>query len=129
MAADDIKVLTGVAVSHNTQQRLVHRQTFELPSVGHPVEAISIDGGKVWLRPLKGEQCIWRDYKAVNLHNLCVEAFFQDNASLLAWVNEQPLAERVCALGGGHDGIWNLFAQVGGHARSAVRNFGLASSG
>ena len=112
-AADDIKVLTGVAVSHSTQQRLVHRQTFELPSVEHPVEAISIDGGKVRLRTPKGEQCIWRDYKAVNLHNRCVEAFFQDNASLLAWVNEQPLAERVFALGDGHDGIWNLFAQVG----------------
>jgi len=31
--AEDIEVLTGVRVSHSTQQRLVHRQTFDLPQV------------------------------------------------------------------------------------------------
>jgi len=54
-AAEDIEVLTGVAVSHGTQQRLVHRQTFELPQVEQAVEEISVDGGKVRLRTAKGE--------------------------------------------------------------------------
>jgi hypothetical protein len=111
--ANDIEVLTGVAVSHSTQQRMVHRQTFDRPEIEHPVEAMSLDGGKVRLRTPQGEQCIWRDYKAVNLHNRGVEAFFRENASLVEWVNAQPLADRVICLGDGHDGIWNLFAEVG----------------
>jgi hypothetical protein len=45
--AQDIPILTGMAVSRGTQQRLVHRQTFELPMVDEAVEEISIDGGKV----------------------------------------------------------------------------------
>jgi hypothetical protein len=109
----DIAVLTGVAVTHSTQQRRVHRQTFELPESDPAVEAMSLDGGKVRLRTPQGQVCIWRDYKAVNLHNRGVEAFFQANASLVEWVNAQPLAERVMCLGDGHDGIWNLFAEVG----------------
>lgn len=32
-AAEDIEVLTGIKISQSTQQRLVHRQTFELPQV------------------------------------------------------------------------------------------------
>lgn len=111
--ATDIAVLTGVAVSHSTQQRMVHRQTFDLPEIEHPVEAMSLDGGKVRLRTPQGEECIWRDYKAVNLHNRGVEAFFQENASLVEWVNAQPLADPVSCLGDGHDGIWHLFAEVG----------------
>jgi hypothetical protein len=51
----DIEVLTGVAVSHSTQQRMVHRQTFDLPEIEHPVEAMSLDGGKVRLRTPPGE--------------------------------------------------------------------------
>jgi hypothetical protein len=54
-AETDIEVLTGVAVSHSTQQRMVHRQTFDLPEIEHPVEAMSLDGGKVRLRTPQGE--------------------------------------------------------------------------
>jgi len=32
-AEEDIEVLTGIKVSHGTQQRMVHRQTFESPKV------------------------------------------------------------------------------------------------
>jgi hypothetical protein len=112
-AAEDIAVLTGVRVAHSTQQRLVHRQTFELPQVDHPVEEISVDGGKVRLRTPKGQPSEWRDYKAVNLHKCCVAAFFQDNESLVNWVNEQPLSESLTCLGDGHDGIWNIYAAIG----------------
>ena len=112
-AAEDIQVLTGVEVSHSTQQRLVHHQTFDLPQVPQAVEEMSVDGGKVRLRTPLGERCEWKDYKAVNLHEQSVGAFFQDNGSLVNWVNAQPLSEALVCLGDGHDGIWNIYNQIG----------------
>jgi hypothetical protein len=111
-SSQDIVVLTGMAVSRGSQQRLVQRQTFELPIVEEPVEELSIDGGKVRVRTPKGEICRWQDYKAVNLHGHCCEAFLQDNEHLVAWVNGQPLATPVICLGDGHDGIWNLVEKI-----------------
>lgn len=112
-AAEDIEVLTGVKVSHSSQQRLVHRQELPSPQVEQPVEEVSLDGGKVRLRTSLGQPSEWRDYKAVNLHSCCVAAFFQDNAGLVNWVNAQALSEPLTCLGDGHDGIWNLYAQIG----------------
>jgi hypothetical protein len=89
-SAQDIPVLTGMEVSRGTQQRLVHRQDFALPSVEAPVTEMSIDGGKVRLRKPLGEPCCWQDYKAVNLHEHCQEAFFQENKPLIH-CNQQPL--------------------------------------
>ena len=60
-AAEDIQVLTGIAVSHSSQQRLVHRQTFALPKVEQSVDELSVDGGKVRLRTPKGQPSEWRD--------------------------------------------------------------------
>jgi hypothetical protein len=68
-----------VKVSGNTQQRLVQRQTFELPQVEAMIEEMSVDGGKVRLRTPQGQPSEWRDYKAVNLHESWVAAFFQNN--------------------------------------------------
>ena len=112
-AAEDIKVLTGMSVSHSTQQRLVHRQSFELLQAYEPVAEMSVDGGKVRLRTAKGEPCAWRDYKAVTLHERGVEAFFAENENLVNWVNQQPLETPLICLGDGHDGIWNIFAEIG----------------
>lgn len=112
-AAQDIQVLTGVAVSRGTQQRLVHRQTFELPEVESPVAEMSIDGGKARLRTPEGQPSEWRDYKGVNLHECCIEAFFQDNGTLVDWVNEQPLSTPLICVGDGHAGVWNLFSEIG----------------
>lgn len=112
-ATQDIAVLTGMAVSRGTQQRLVQRQTFELPITQNSVEEISMDGGKVRIRTPKREICRWQDYKAVNLHGNYREAFFHSNESLVEWVNQQPLATPLTCLGDGHDGIWNLFSSIG----------------
>lgn len=106
-------MLTGIAVSHSTQQRLVHRQEFEVPTSEQSIQEMSIDGGKVRLRTPKGKPSEWRDYKGVNLHQVCIGAFFQDNERLVSWVNAQPLAAPLTCLGDGHDGIWNLFGQIG----------------
>lgn len=112
-AAEDIEVLTGEKVSPSTQQGLVHRQTFDLPQAEQAVDEMSLDGGKVRLRTPKGQPSEWRDYKGVNLHECCVGAFFQDNASLVDWVNTQLLSHPLTCLGDGHDGIWNIYQEIG----------------
>jgi hypothetical protein len=114
-SVEDILVLTGLKVSRGSQHRLVHRQNFELPVARektHPVEELSIDGGKVRIRTPLGESCRWQDYKAVNLHEHDVAAFFQSNETLIAWVNSQKLSSPVTCLGDGHDGIWNIVSGI-----------------
>lgn len=76
------------------------------------MEEMSINGGKVRIRTPTGEICRWQDYKGVNLHEHCLEAFFQANETLVEWVNQQPLAIPLVCLGDGHDGIWNLFGDI-----------------
>ena len=112
-AESEIEALTGMKVSHSTQQRLVLRQEFPLPSAKEAVTEVSVDGGKVRLRGTKGEGSYWRDYKAVRLQSLYYAAFFQDNLSLIDYVNSQPLSTPLVCLGDGHDGIWNLVAEFG----------------
>lgn len=119
-AAEDMAVLTGVRVSGSSQQRLVHRQDFEPVSVDCGVKEMSIDGGKVRLRTAKGAPSEWRDYKAVNLHQCGVGAFFRANGSLVEWVNQQPLAAPLVCLGDGHPGIWKLFEQVNAPAKLEI---------
>jgi hypothetical protein len=110
--AEDVAVLTGMTISHSTQQRLVHRQEFVPCVATSPVEAICIDGGKARIRTPKGEPSIFNDYKAVVLEGQGVGAYFKQNAALVDWVNTQPLAATVSCLGDGHDGIWNLFSDI-----------------
>jgi len=112
-AEEDLKVLTGMEVSHSTQQRMVHRQDFKLLKASTEVSEMSIDGGKVRLRTPLGQPCQWKDYKGVNLHNLGVEAFFQENKVLVEWVNQQSFSNPLICLGDGHQGIWNIFSAVG----------------
>ena len=88
-AEADIEALTGIAVGHSTQQRLVGRQSFELPESKQGVHEVSIDGGKVRWRDLKDSESPWRDYKAVRLNRSYYAAFYQDNQSLIDYVNAQ----------------------------------------
>ena len=57
----------------------------------------------------------WRDYKAVSLHGSVCGAFFQDNKSLIQWVNRQPLSRAPTCVGDGHDGIWNVIKDLAPH--------------
>ena len=102
--ARDLESLTGLRISHSTQQRLVQRHKFSAVRVNQEVEELTVDGGKVRLRTPKGQGCEWRDYKAVNLDGQAVAAYFQDNKALLHWVNQQQLSEIVSCIGDGHDG-------------------------
>lgn len=109
---EDLAKLTGMRISHSTQQRLVHRQTFEAIVLNTPVDTISIDGGKARIRTPKGEESVWNDYKAVTLGGSVMGGYFKQNQALVDWVKAQPLAATLSCLGDGHDGIWNLFEQI-----------------
>jgi hypothetical protein len=112
-AASDIEYFTGIQVSRSSQQRLVHRQNFELPTQGQTVEELSVDGGNIRVRTPRGEECSWLGYKAISLHDLgMVGTSFQDNQVVIDWVNEQPLASTLTCIGDGHDGIWNIVDQL-----------------
>ncbi len=63
-AAEDIEYLTGIEVSKSVQQRLGHRQNFELPQVQSTVEELSVDGGNIRIRTPVGQACDWKGYKA-----------------------------------------------------------------
>ena len=111
-AAYDIARYTGIEVSAKTQQRLVHRHQFQEETCKEKVAEISVDGGKVRLRTEnKGESCIWRDYKALCVPHQTRVAWFQENQTLIEWVNHQPLEQLVTCVGDGHSGIWNLIAK------------------
>jgi len=60
--ARDLEVLTGLRISHSTQQRLVQRHKFLAARVNQKVEELTVDGGKVRIRTPKGQGCEWRDY-------------------------------------------------------------------
>ncbi len=100
----DVEVLTGIRVPAKTQQRLVHRQTFELPQSEQPIEELSADGGKIRVRTPIGEECRWLDYKGVRLHEFATGACFQDNQQLIDWVGQQPLSYPLTCLGDGLSG-------------------------
>lgn len=112
-AAEDIEYFTGIRVSRSVQQRLVHRQGFAMSSAEVTVEELSVDGGNIRIRTAKGEPCRWKGYKAVCLHEqAAVAASFGDNAVVIDWVNTQPLPDVLTCIGDGHDGIWNIVAQL-----------------
>lgn len=111
-AEAEIEALTGVKVSHSTIARRVSRQEIPTPEAKQAVGEVSVDGGKIRLRGNPGEEGYWRDYKAVRLESLYYGAFFQDNQSLIDFVNAQPSRQPLVCLGDGHDGIWNVVSEL-----------------
>lgn len=110
-AQADVAMLNGIGVSAKTQQRLVQGYDFPEPTGKTPITEACVDGGKVRLRTPLGEPSIWRDYKAIDTDSGMV-ANFHNNRCLIDWVNAQPLAAPIVCLGDGHDGVWNLVAQI-----------------
>jgi hypothetical protein len=55
---------------------------------------LSVDGGKVRVRTPLGEECEWKDYKAIATVQGML-ANVQNNAQLIDWVNEQSWARPV----------------------------------
>jgi hypothetical protein len=112
-AEDDLKVLTGIEVGHSTHHRQVKKADLSPPNVRQKLTEVCLDGGKVRLRSEeKGKSAYWKEYKTGRLQGIYYGAFFQDNLSLINWVNSQNLGRTIYCLGDGHDGVWNLFAAI-----------------
>jgi hypothetical protein len=113
-AEQELENLLGIKVSHSTCQRLVQRTEIELPTTKQKVTQISVDGGKVRTRTLaKGIPCSWLEYKSARVEGIYYGAKFQANLELTDWLNSQPLCTPVTCLGDGHDGVWNVFRDLG----------------
>jgi hypothetical protein len=112
-ATEEVEYLTGINISKSAQQRLIHRQEFELPQTGLSVAELSVDGGNIRVRTPEGEPSSWKGYKAMVLHEQqAIGAAFQENEVIINWVNSQELASIVTCLGDGHDGVWNVVKEI-----------------
>ncbi|NER26018.1 MAG: ISKra4 family transposase [Symploca sp. SIO1C2] len=115
-AETDLYLLTGLKVGHSTQHRLVNQIELLPPELKQGLSEVSVDGGKIRLRTeAKGKPGVWQEYKTARLQGIYYGAFFQDNLSLTDWINSQKLTSPFYCLGDGHDGIWNIFAEIGEH--------------
>ena len=112
-AEAEVEALTGMRVGHSSLHRLVQQQDLAPPDAKQAVNEVSLDGGKVRLRGAPGAGSYWRDYKAARLSGVYYGATFQDPLSLTDWINAQHLTHPLVCLGDGHDGIWNLFREIG----------------
>jgi hypothetical protein len=83
-AASDIEYFTGVHISRSSQQRLVHRQKFELPRQEHTVEELSVDGGNIRIRTQSGEVLDWF-HLMENLHKVGGSQKRLKQAQTLLW--------------------------------------------
>lgn len=118
-AENDLKILTGIEVGHSTHHRQVKKVDLSPPNVRQKLTEVCLDGGKVRLRSIeKGKPAYWKEYKTGRLQGIYYGAFFQDNLSVTNWVNSQNIGKTLYCLGDGHDGIWNLFAEI---ANSNIR--------
>jgi hypothetical protein len=107
-AERDIELMMGMKVGHSVLQRMVLRSEIPEAQSQQTVQALSADGGNIRLRNTESGACVWRNYKAVSLHNSVCAAYFQDNPALVEWVQGQPLSPVILCIGDGHDGIWNI---------------------
>ncbi|WP_445305275.1 ISKra4 family transposase [Microcoleus sp. w2-18aC4] len=107
-AAIEVGVQTGIKIGHSALHRLVSQKEWSEPIAELSIKETSVDGGKVRVRGQQGEGSQWLDYKAVRLHSSFYAAYFQENESLINFVNNQPLSPLLTCLGDGHDRIWNL---------------------
>jgi len=99
-AEEDVELFTGIQVAAKTQQRLVHRQTFEMPEVKQFVEELSVDGVRFASTP-QGTLHLAR-IQGVRLHDLeAIRGIFPRQRCPDRVVNHQPLASPITCLGMG----------------------------
>lgn len=92
--------LTGMIVGHSTQQGVVNRQELPLSSQKQGISEISVNGGKALLRGEPKSGSHWKDYQAVRLESMYYGRFFDDNKSLIDYVNSQKLLNPLVCLFG-----------------------------
>ncbi len=106
-------LLMGIKVGHSTHHRKVQKIENEMPEIRQSLSEIAVDGGTIRLRGESGEKSQWKEYKVARLQGIYQGAFFQDNESLINWVNSQRLTNPLFCVGDGHAGIWNIIAEIG----------------
>ena len=112
--------MTGIKVPHSTQHRLINSYQLPEPKIIKRADSLSVDGETVRLRTSLGKPSEWKNYKAIKIHNRMGMAFFQDNKSLVDWIEQQPLRATVNCLGDEHDGVWRIVEKA---PRQQARNF------
>lgn len=112
-AEKDMLLLMGFKVGHSTHHRKVQKIDNLLPEVKQGCSEVSVDGGTIRLRGEDGQKSYWKEYKTARLQGIYYGAFFQDNQGLIDWINSQKLTNPLYCLGDGHDGIWNIIAEIG----------------
>jgi hypothetical protein len=111
-AERDVLLLTGVKVGHSTQHRKVKNRIGSPLDMKGKLSEIAVDGGTVRIRGEAGEKSFWKEYKTARLGGIYYGAFYQDNESLINWINSQKLTDPLYCLGDGHDGVWNIIAEI-----------------
>lgn len=106
-------LLIGLKVGHSTHQRKVQKIENLLPDVKQGCSEVAIDGGIIRLRGKNGGKGEWKEYKTARLQGIYYGAFFQNNQSLIDWINSQKLTNPLYCLGDGHSGIWNIIDEIG----------------
>jgi hypothetical protein len=103
----EIEALTGVKVGHRRQQKLVVEQDWELPQGKQAVCEVRVDGGKVQLGGKHHKQAATGETinKTLRLEGIYDGVFFDNNQSLVDYVNSQSLVNPLVCLGDGHDGV------------------------
>lgn len=112
-AQREIKALMGLEIGHSSLHRYVQKQELEMPAILDTIVSSSIDGGKIRMRGAKGEKSYYRDYKIARLNWQWYGAAYLDNERLIDWINSHKQAVPLVCRGDGHDGVWNIFAEIG----------------
>lgn len=111
-AERDTLLLTGVKVGHSTHHRKVKNRESSPADMKGKLSEIAVDGGTVRIRGEVGEKSFWKEYKTARLGGIYYGAFYQDNDSLVNWINSQKLTDPLFCIGDGHDGVWNIIAEI-----------------
>ncbi|MGI0483543.1 ISKra4 family transposase [Geminocystis sp. CENA526] len=112
-AQEDMFLLTGIKIGHSTIHRQVQQIDNILPDMKQSLSEVAIDGGTIRLRGEQGEKSQWKEYKVGRLQGIYQGAFFQDNDSLINWINSQKRTRPLFCIGDGHDGVWNIIGEIG----------------
>jgi len=108
-AEEDVELFTGIQVAAKTQQRLVHRQTFEMPEVKQFVEELSVDGvrfasalprGTLHLARIQGCACTTLSYRGIFPRQRCPDRVGQPPTACLT----NHLFR--------DDGVWNIIDEI-----------------
>jgi hypothetical protein len=103
----------GLDVGHSSLHRYVQKQETEMPVVLDIINNTSIDGGKIRMRGEVGEKSYYRDYKIARVNSQWYGAAYQQNSEIIDWLNSQKQAVPLVCVGDGHDGVWNMFQEIG----------------